>query len=598
MDPADHPPPEHPGVRSHARRGAARRVLEPSYYLDNFSAVLSTVRSRYADLLAPDELRLVTDFPGLPRNARCLLARLVMREKFLFRASRLNYAEIGDTGQAAVPLMETGWLTDRPMLTLEQLQGILTKPELIRCLRLPSRYSTWRKATLVAMLKARFERPRRLADWWPAEPEVVYALLVAPVCERIRLMFFGNHRQGWSEFVTADLGIFKYERTERTLHTRPFQTRAQIAVFQRLHECRELFEQGMPLRDLMRILPEAIDDSDWIEDRRQSLLFSIAREFERTGDADAALTLYSNCGHRGSRTRAIRLKARARDWEATRALCLQAQLKPESEAELQYLRRVLPRVNRRLGIADAVADAAPPIPQFEVALPRAARAVEYDVLDHLVRDLPDGTTVRYVENGLINALFGLLCWPAIFAPVPGAFFHDFHRAPADLASAHFHRRRQGYFAECLSHLKSGRHRHAIWRTFEQKRGVQSPFVRWEALDKTLLRWALDCFPAAHLELWFQWILRDVEENRSGFPDLVQFWPDERRYRMIEVKGPGDRLQDNQRRFLEFCVAHGMPVSVCHVRQGAVRAHSIYTVRDETTRDGSAGADLRQTDLHS
>ena len=71
--------------------------------------------------------------------------------------------------------------------------------------------------------------------------------------------------------------------------------------------------------------------------------------------------------------------------------------------------------------------------------------------------------------------------------------------------------------------------------------------------------------AAHLRIWFEWIVRDVQENRAGFPDLVQFWPLQRRYRMIEVKGPGDRLQDNQRRLLEYCVSHGMPVSVCHVR---------------------------------
>ncbi len=32
-----------------------------------------------------------------------------------------------------------------------------------------------------------------------------------------------------------------------------------------------------------------------------------------------------------------------------------------------------------------------------------------------------------------------------------------------------------------------------------------------------------------------------------------------------MKGPGDRLQDNQRRLLEFCVSHQMPVSVCYVR---------------------------------
>lgn len=64
-----------------------------------------------------------------------------------------------------------------------------------------------------------------------------------------------------------------------------------------------------------------------------------------------------------------------------------------------------------------------------------------------------------------------------------------------------------------------------------------------------------------------WIVRDVVENRAGFPDLVQFWPSEQRYRMVEIKGPGDRLQDNQRRFLEFCSRHEMPVFVCRVRWG-------------------------------
>jgi hypothetical protein len=63
----------------------------------------------------------------------------------------------------------------------------------------------------------------------------------------------------------------------------------------------------------------------------------------------------------------------------------------------------------------------------------------------------------------------------------------------------------------------------------------------------------------------EWIVRDVKDSRAGFPDLVQFWPSQRRYRMIEVKGPGDRLQDNQKRFLELCVARDIPVSVCWVR---------------------------------
>jgi hypothetical protein len=547
-----------------AARGALP-VLEPFYYLKNFELVLATMHARYADLLDPVELRFINELPRMPRGSRALLARMVMRRGDLFKASRLKYAEIGDARTAAAPLVAAGWVTDRPMLRIDELQRILTKRELAVCLRIPRRYAAWRKPDLVAMLAARFSEPRTFADWCPSADDCVYALAVGPICERFRLMFFGNHRQDWSEFVTADLKIFNYEKVERTLQSRPFQTRAQIESFRRLQHCSDLFRGGLPLDELLRIVPPVIEDSGWLEDRRQRLLFHIAREYERAGDSATALRMYLNCTHRGARTRAIRLKSRARDWEAARALCLAAQKSPESEAELQYIRRILPRAHRKLGIACDAGYAPPVIPEFEILLDAApAGAVEYRVRDHLAR-LADGTTVRYVENGLINSLFGLLCWPAIFAPVPGAFFHDFHRGPADLASGNFFRRRQREFQECLALLECGRHGQAIWNTFDRKRGIQSPFVRWQTLDRTLLRWALDCLPAGHLRLWFEWIVRDVKENRSGFPDLVQFWPAERKYRMIEVKGPGDRVQDNQRRLLEYCASHQMPVAVCHVR---------------------------------
>jgi hypothetical protein len=76
---------------------------------------------------------------------------------------------------------------------------------------------------------------------------------------------------------------------------------------------------------------------------------------------------------------------------------------------------------------------------------------------------------------------------------------------------------------------------------------------------------LACIPAGHLKKWFERILLDIRSNCAGFPDLIQFWPDEGRYRMIEVKGPGDRLQDNQVRLLDFCAMHDMPVAVCYVQ---------------------------------
>jgi len=150
-----------------------------------------------------------------------------------------------------------------------------------------------------------------------------------------------------------------------------------------------------------------------------------------------------------------------------------------------------------------------------------------------------------VENGLLNSLFGLLCWQAIFAPVAGAFFHEFQAAPADLLAPDFHTRREAHFARCFAQLDSDAYRDTICRNFQQKQGIQSPFVFWGVVSEALLGLALSCLPPHHLKACFARILSDIRANRCGLPDLVQFWPQERRYQLIEVKGPGDRLQDNR-----------------------------------------------------
>src|SRR5262249_19407289 len=128
----------------------------------------------------------------------------------------------------------------------------------------------------------------------------------------------------------------------------------------------------------------------------------------------------------------------------------------------------------------------------------------------------------------------------------------------------FRRRRAAEFAACFAQLRDGRYRRTIRCNFHLKHGIQSPFVFWGLLDEPLLSLALECLPAGDLEACFERLLLDVRANRAGLPDLVQFWPLQRRYRLIEVKGPGDRLQDNQVRWLRYCVSRGIPVCVCQV----------------------------------
>jgi hypothetical protein len=228
----------------------------------------------------------------------------------------------------------------------------------------------------------------------------------------------------------------------------------------------------------------------------------------------------------------------------------------------------MPRLNRKLhggtpeppGLTRAAQPAWASL-ELELPYPDPPQRVELVVSEHM--STPEAPVV-YVENTLLNSLFGLLCWDAIFAPLPGAFFHPFHAAPADLLEPEFPLRRSQQFAACLARLETGSYRDTILHTFDTKAGIQSAFVFWGALTRPLLELALDCLPARHLRLVFERLLADIRTHRSGLPDLIQLWPAEQRYRLIEVKGPGDRLQDNQLRWLSFCRAHEIPVCVCKV----------------------------------
>lgn len=539
------------------------------YYLHNFQRALAWVLDRYADLLDADEHRFLADFAALPQASQALMVRMLMRRGPWFRASRLVYDEIGDTEAAAAPLAALGWLDAQAAMTLDELFGLHTKPELARLFAGASTapgasgWSAARKADLLEALRAGFPQAQPYAHWNPAAGEAVWRVMVGERCERLRLMFFGNLHQDWSEFVLTDLGVFRYEAVPFDAASRTFQTRADVDRYMALHACRQALDEGAQVDTLLDAVQDCASDNPWLERRRAKVLLRIGQACERARDWEAAQRVYACCAYPGARHRRIRVYERMQRFGDAMALTRQAQEAPESEEESQRLARMLPRLRRALG-QDAPARPKPPaLLRTDLALPRPATpaSVEYLARDHLHHD---DAPVHYVENALINSLFGLLCWPAIFAPLPGAFFHPFQRGPADLDAPDFPVRRQAQFQACLALLDTAAYRDAILARYADKSGVQSPFVFWGALSETLLAQALDCLPAAHLKLFFTRLLRDVKANRSGLPDLIRFWPAERRYELIEVKGPGDKLQDNQIRWLQYCVSHGMPVRVCHV----------------------------------
>ena len=551
------------------------------YYLHNFVRALDWLRTRYADVLGAPEQDFFARFAQLPEPAQALLVRLVMRRGPWFRAGKLAYDEIGDIHTAAAPLLALGWLDAAAPMALAELFAMHTHREVAALFAAPGPHppqpKSLTKAALLQALLPHHPAAQPYRQWHPVSTEAVWRVAqeVTALCTRLRLMFFGNLHQSWSEFVLADLGLFQYEVVPFDAQSRAFQCRADVDHYLALHALRQALDDGAERTPLLAAALQATTPNPWLERRRAKLLMRLGEACEKAADWPLAEQAYAHSQHPGARHRRIRVHERMGRHADALALALQAQAAPESDEESQRLARMLPRLHRAAGVqAGAVAHSKKPALQAvaqqatqTLTLPRPgpATSVEWALRAHWHTD---EAPVFYTENALINSLFGLLCWPAVFAPLPGAFFHPFQGAPADLNAPDFVERRTALFAECLRALEDDRYRALILERFASKQGRQSPYVFWGALSEPLLQLALECMPAAHLRLLFERLLQAPVAHRSGLPDLVRFWPTrpaEQRYELVEVKGPGDKLQDNQIRWLQYCHAHGLPASVCHVR---------------------------------
>ncbi|PKL99155.1 MAG: nuclease, partial [Gammaproteobacteria bacterium HGW-Gammaproteobacteria-7] len=215
-----------------------RQALEnPFYYLDNFQQVLAWVGRHHGDLLDETERVFIERFAVLPQPSQALLVRMVMRKGALFRASKLRYGEIGCPRQAAAPLIEQGWIDSERELTLEQLFGLLTKGELLQLFG-AANAAGLRKAELLERLHAVHDLAKPFGAWWAGSEDAVFALCIDELCERLRLLFFGNIHQDWSEFVLADLGVYRYEQVPFSPASRAFSSRAELDAYLHLHRCR------------------------------------------------------------------------------------------------------------------------------------------------------------------------------------------------------------------------------------------------------------------------------------------------------------------------------------------------------------------------
>ncbi len=549
---------------------ASANLENPLYYLQNMETVVAWVANHHFDLLLEQERACLQGFFELPRPARALLTRMVMRNGDVFRADKLKYPELGGPETEALDDLVAGdWLDADPRLSLDELFRLFTLAEL-RPVFVPvvveaGFAKNLPKAGLRLVLQDIFMDARTPDNWLSNHAKPVVRVNQMALFDRIRLMFFGNLRQSWSDFVLVELGHHRYETVEFSPEARAFSRRSEVDLYLAMHHCRESLDARVSAKEVWSQVPDA-SGNPWLSSRRDRLLLELGRQAERQGERELALDALAASGHREAKLKRLRLLERMKRFEEAWVLATRWQSIELSDAEAQGLARILTRLAVKVGEPVPPKPQNPEIREFTLTLPQTGGFVERVVETHL--STPEAP-VFYVENTLINGLFGLLCWHTIFKAIPGAFFHPFHTGPADLVREDFVSRRQADFDRCFAALKEGDYRQKILDTYAAKQNITNPFVTWPALSEKLLTRALDCIPASDLQILFERLLTNIREHRSGFPDLIRFYPDnpnsKPRYEMIEVKGPGDRLQDHQIRWLHFFARRGIAASVCYVR---------------------------------
>lgn len=445
---------------------------------------------------------------------------------------------------------------------------------------------------------------------------------------RLELLFFGNRQQTLSQFVVTRLGHQRFERVtpdargpfadREEAEALLAEGKATDALLEARTELQALlrgWRRGQPLPDALRRPLRDWLASAWIHARPAVLEAPRPQGDPLNGAAQrrrlrlhllcAGASLLERLGRHGAAARWLRLalagglEGRRRD-EAWQRLVLDRQHVGGKVAMQVAARQALddgPGPLARLDLARRL-DACPRLRQPETVrlearshpghrggrtllrnAAGAATTVEDWTLDRLAAD---GWQGLHAENRLLRALAGLAAWELLFAPMPGAFLHRFQVAPRDWGRADFLVRRESVWRDLRARLMADTHREVIRERIARKSGRLNPLVDWSLFpngsdgqsESSLSPWRfafellLEQVPGPTLAAFLERLLPAPSALGHGLPDLLQWRLDDTGrvfdWRMAEVKGPGDRLFDAQRLWIDWMLEHGLPVIVISV----------------------------------
>ncbi|CCO47926.1 putative VRR-NUC domain protein [Vibrio nigripulchritudo SOn1] len=527
--------------------------LPVDYYHSNFQLLLNNAIQTYDDLLADEEKSWIESYNKLDKASQCLLIRLLSRKGEWFRSDKLVYEEIGDITACLVQLSKHKLIFLPEKLNCRQLaRSLLTKPEIAALY--PNLNKQLPKAELISLL------PDEEVDITTL-PFTCIQLLHAELMPIFTALFFTNTHQDFTQFVLSDLGLNRFESYSLSRKLRYFNHRNELLSLLEIGDIGNQYYEyrKAPLEHIqhwLNALPAKSGHQD-VDKKRSHLINKLARDLERYERFDEAIAHFSENALPPSRERRVRMWEKMGLDEQALALTQDMLSSPYDVDEWEVAQRIERKLVKKLGDKPSPAKK----PKFEevyIELDLSEQRVEVTTQIHYNQS---GWETYYLENCFLNGLFGLVFWDSIYAPVQGAFNHAYQYRPLDLYRPEFSENRSEPIETDIHRFLTLGYEPLIER-YSEKYGIANPYVIWDVFTPEHITQAGISLPEEQLVELFRVMLSDMRNFRAGQPDLVAFKNGE--FKFVEVKGPGDKLQQNQIRWLQKFQQLSVNAEVCYV----------------------------------
>ncbi|CAI5793206.1 fanconi-associated nuclease 1 isoform X1 [Podarcis lilfordi] len=173
------------------------------------------------------------------------------------------------------------------------------------------------------------------------------------------------------------------------------------------------------------------------------------------------------------------------------------------------------------------------------------------------------------EGSTFSTLYSLLMWDILFMDgIPDVFRNPYQTCPLDLYTDSFYENRREAVESRLRSLHEASPETLetwiadVWNAQEGKAAALISWDRFSSLQQA--QHLARCFGGPFLSGVCRQLSRDLRHCRGGLPDLVVWRTEDHHFKLVEVKGPNDRLSHKQMIWLAELQKLGAAVEVCHV----------------------------------